>query len=198
LAVEQAPSNASDSLKSAYAGYAAHAILNDLVPWLFYKHDATLAPFVSSLSAQDANAAQISGTSVATALITLSANDGVSNYVKFTPSPANGPAGAYQFVTNQTYALYPQLATATPFVISNVSSFDQGPPHPLNSSQYKADLAEVYVIGVKNSTNRTQYQTDTACKFSTNKLDRMSYLSDDLLLRSAATILSFLFRFLGG
>jgi hypothetical protein len=42
------------------------------------------------------------------------------------------------------------------------SKYDIAPPSALSSPEYTADLAEVYNLGAKDSTQRTPYQTDTA------------------------------------
>ena len=44
-------------------------------------------------------------------------DDGFDKWAPFTPAPANGPVGAYQFTPNQTYALYPQLANVTTILL---------------------------------------------------------------------------------
>lgn len=40
--------------------------------------------------------------------------------------------------------------------------FKPAPPNAIGSPEYIADLAEVFVVGRKDSTNRTQDQTDIA------------------------------------
>ena len=162
LAIKNAGSSVTDVEKVGRAGYAAHAILNNLFPWRFNRHDAVLAPYAATLSPIQAGTAQIAGRDLAAALIGAHLADGLSNYVAFVPAPAGGPAGAYQFTPNQTFTLYPQLATTKPFVITDPNSFDLGPPNAVSSTGYTADLAEVFNNGVKGSPIRNQYQTDTA------------------------------------
>lgn len=160
LAVKNA-TGLSDPETIGRAAYAGHAVLNELFPWRFYKHDAVLAPYAAALTADQAATAQAAGRALAVALIGNSLTDGFSNYVPFTPAPPGGPPGAYQFTPNQTYALYPQLATTRPFVITNVSSFDLGPPLALSSPNYTTQLGEVYTLGAKGSPARNPTQNDT-------------------------------------
>lgn len=161
LAVKAAASF-NDVQKAGAAAYAGHAVLNQLAPWRFNFHDATLQPFAAALSPAENALAQKVGTTIAANLIYLHLQDGLSNYSPFTPAPTPGPPGAYQYTPGQTFVLYPQLATTKTFVISNISEFDIGPPNALNSTAYTTELAEVFSFGVKNSTVRSQYQTDTA------------------------------------
>ena len=46
-----------------------------------------------------------------------SVEDGINAWADFIPAP-NGSTGKYQFTAGQVAALYPQLATATPFFLS--------------------------------------------------------------------------------
>ena len=91
------------------------------------------------------------------------ASDGSQKWVKFIPSPAGGPTGKYQFTPNQTYALYPQLATTRPFVIKSVKDFDtEGGPSKIPSAQYDADYKLSATIGNANSSLQTKALKDTA------------------------------------
>lgn len=51
----------------------------------------------------------------------LRAGDESTAFANFKPAP-NGTVGAYQFAPGQKYALYPQLADATPFVLSKADA----------------------------------------------------------------------------
>lgn len=59
-------------------------------------------------------------------------NDSTQQWAAFKPAPADGPAGAYQFTPNQTYALYPQLANATTFATPTAA--------PVPSQQFGATV----------------------------------------------------------
>jgi hypothetical protein len=72
----------------------------------------------------------------------------------------------YQFVPNQTYALYPQLAQATPFILT-VAELDSiaNNKDQKNGPVFKApqnDYQKTYEYGSKNSKVRQQYDTDSA------------------------------------
>lgn len=91
------------------------------------------------------------------------ASDGSQKWVKFNPSPAGGPTGKYQFTPNQTYALYPQLATTRPFVIKSVKDFDtEGGPTKIPSAQYDADYKLSATKGNANSSLQAKALKDTA------------------------------------
>ena len=59
-------------------------------------------------------------------------NDSLQQWAAFKPAPADGPAGAYQFTPNQTFALYPQLANATTFATPTAA--------PVPSQQFGATV----------------------------------------------------------
>ncbi|EIE22661.1 hypothetical protein COCSUDRAFT_42315 [Coccomyxa subellipsoidea C-169] len=68
-----------------------------------------------------------------------------------------------QRILARTYAQYPQLGlSTTPFVIPSVKTYAAlTKPYEIPSKQYDADYNESKAYGSKNSTARSQYQTDT-------------------------------------
>lgn len=50
------------------------------------------------------------------------AGDESTAFAGFKPAPNGTGNGAYEFVPGQKYALYPQLARATPFVLSKAEA----------------------------------------------------------------------------
>ncbi|KAI7845827.1 hypothetical protein COHA_000737 [Chlorella ohadii] len=153
---------AEEAVQAAQAAYAGHAVLKQLFPWRFAKLDKALKPLIADLPEEQRTAAEKAGRDAAIEVLTTSLRDGFDRYVPFTPA-ANGSApGAYQFTPNQTYSVYPQIAQTKPLVLSSVSEFKPAPPNAIGSPEYIADLAEVFVVGRKDSTNRTQDQTDIA------------------------------------
>lgn len=103
------------------------------------------------------------GKKYAVTLLKMRSDDGSQVFSNFVPAPPGGPPGKYEFTPGQTFALYPQLGTTKPFLISSGASFDtQGGPAALFSAKYNASLLEVMQYGKNNDSLRTQYQTDTA------------------------------------
>lgn len=91
------------------------------------------------------------------------AYDGSQEWVKFTPSPPGGPTGKYQFVANQTFVLYPQLATTRPFLVKSVKEFDKyGGPYAIPSAKYNAEYDELATVGNANSSKQTAFFKETA------------------------------------
>lgn len=92
--------------------------------------------------------------------------DASVSFAAFKPA-AEGTKFAYQFVPKQKYSLYPQLASATPFVASDqdisaiVSNKDpsKGPVF----QPPKNDYAKTFELGSKNSKTRKQYDTGENC-----------------------------------
>ena len=91
--------------------------------------------------------------------------DESTRWVRFKPF-AEGTQWRYQFVPDQKYGLYPQLANAKPFVaapatikaITGNKDSKKGPVFQPQRNDYQA----TYELGAKGSTKRTQYQTDSA------------------------------------
>ncbi|GAB4813265.1 hypothetical protein N2152v2_000311 [Parachlorella kessleri] len=175
LAVDE---TASEKVQAAQAAYAGHTVLNLLFPWAFYKHDAALKNFTTSLSPQEKAAASQAGRAAGLAVVADRLDDGFDKWVSFTPAPANGPVGAYQFTPNQTYALYPQLANVTTILLPANQSAPSTPPasqfsskaeiitqpwgiSPLtvSSSEYTTELQQVFTLGKKGGTNQTNIDT---------------------------------------
>jgi PAP2 superfamily len=65
-----------------------------------------------------------------------------------------------------------ELSHVTPFAMISPSQFRPGPPPPLRSRRYAADLNEVALIGRDTSSLRNAYQSDTA-RFLTEHTQRM-------------------------
>lgn len=81
----------------------------------------------------------------------------------FQPSPPGGPAGKYQFTPNQTFSIYPQLATTKPFVIKSAKRFDvYGGPPKVPSAEYDEQYKITVKVGDSGSAYQTQALKDTA------------------------------------
>jgi len=64
----------------------------------------------------------------------------------------------------------PWLGAVTPFTLKDATQFRSPPAPSLDSGRYVHDYNEVKVLGSKNSTTRTQAQTDLALFYSDNFL----------------------------
>lgn len=88
--------------------------------------------------------------------------DASTSLSSFKPAAA-GTKFAYQFVPKQKNALYPQLASATPFVASDVDItaivYNKDPSKGPVFQPPKNDYAKTYELGAKNSKTRKQYDT---------------------------------------
>ncbi|PRW60432.1 PAP2 superfamily [Chlorella sorokiniana] len=153
---------AEEAVQAAQAAYAGHAVLKQLFPWRFASYDKALKPLIADLSEEQRTSAEKVGRDAAIEVLTASLRDNFDRYVPFTPAANDSAPGLYQFTPNQTYSVYPQIAQTKPVVLSSVTEFKPAPPNAIGSPEYVADLAEVFVVGRKDSSNRTQEQTDTA------------------------------------
>ncbi|KAG6554802.1 hypothetical protein Mapa_003822 [Marchantia paleacea] len=161
LALKKIPKSA-----EAAAHYAAHYALSELFPGqqspIF---DGLIASGISELglSAADDREAERIGVSVAARFLKSRTNDGSQRWAKFQPAPLDGPVGKYQFTPNQTFALYPQLATTRPEVIRGAKDFDTlGGPPSIPSAKYNSDYQTVATVGNANSPLQTKLLKDTA------------------------------------
>ncbi|KAK9814349.1 hypothetical protein WJX72_004370 [[Myrmecia] bisecta] len=147
----------------AVAALAGHYILSNYFPENQAAYDSLLQRELASwgLTPAQVQAALQVAVPVAVEVAANRLADGSESYAPFIPAPANGPAGQYQFVPGQTAADYPQLATTTPFVIQNVTTFAIPPP-AINSSEYFQGWNTTFLEGRATGSNRTQDQTDTA------------------------------------
>ncbi|KAL3696027.1 hypothetical protein R1sor_010103 [Riccia sorocarpa] len=154
------------SQPEAAAHYAAHYVLSELFPW---QQSPIFDGFIASkilpldLTEKEDKAAEKIGVDVGAKLLSSRTNDGSQRWAKFKPYPENGPTGKYQFTVNQTFALYPQLATTRPEVIKSPEDYDTlGGPYAIPSSEYNSDYQTLATIGNANSPLQTQALKDTA------------------------------------
>ncbi|KAG0601885.1 hypothetical protein M758_11G145400 [Ceratodon purpureus] len=150
----------------AAAAYAAHYVLSEIYPTqqstIF---DGVIDKQITPLKLSPAvdEATRKAGLQFAKTLLKKRAYDGSQEWVKFTPSPPGGPTGKYQFVANQTFVLYPQLATTRPFLLKSVKKYDShGGPYAIPSAKYNAEYDELATIGNANSSKQTASFKETA------------------------------------
>jgi hypothetical protein len=156
----------------AAAAYAAYTTLVALLPTKTALFDAQLAASLAEIPGGSSGSSSIAngkawGETVAQQILAWRSTDGFTTPMTYTGSsevghwrsaPLGGaPAGALS------------MSVTAPFALTNVPSFDPGPPYgmesraaALASAAYAADLNEVKVRGAKFSAVRTAEQSDLA------------------------------------
>jgi hypothetical protein len=151
----------------AAAAAAAYTILSNYLPAQQSTFDAAYATSLATIPDGQAKLDGIDvGTHVATALISLRADDGRNAAITFTPTPGPGvwrptPPG---FAAAQT----PWVGQMRPFLLRNAGQFLPGPPPALTSARYARDYNEIKAMGSSTSTVRTPEQTSVALFWSAN------------------------------
>ncbi|HEV2951119.1 MAG TPA: vanadium-dependent haloperoxidase, partial [Actinomycetota bacterium] len=106
------------------------------------------------------------GQEAADAILALRASDGYDT-PPVDPNYQEGTApGEYRYTPGTPFAFAPHLGEdLTPFALRDGSQFRPGPPYPLNSRRYAADVNEVQRLGgddVTTPSARTDEQTEIA------------------------------------
>jgi hypothetical protein len=101
------------------------------------------------------------GRSAAAAILALRANDHSAEAQFDYNAPGAGMPGVWVRLNNAP-ALLPGWGNVTPFVLRSGSQFRSAAPPPLDSRQYARDYNEIKQIGVRNSSTRTEEQTQIA------------------------------------
>ena len=163
-------SNATGS-EIAAAAVAAHDVLAALFPNQKMKLDQSLAKYLDGLGLTG-NSGAAAGHQAATAILNLRAGDG-SFPATFPPvTGGNGPGEWRPTLPAFAPMATPWLASVTPFTLKDPTQLRPSPPPPrLNSGEYVDDYDEVKALGSKNSTVRTQAQTDLASFYAGNFID---------------------------
>ncbi|MGW1542260.1 vanadium-dependent haloperoxidase [Streptomyces sp. NPDC002309] len=149
----------------AAAAAAAHRVLLTYFP----KSKARLdAAYTKSLKAVPDGQAEDRGVAfgrrAADRLVQLRVEDGRGATVAFTKSPA--PGVWRPTAPDNTPFRVPWLAKVKPMVLDSAERFQPGAPPSTDTRRYAREVAEVRVLGAKNSTVRSPRQTETAKFFS--------------------------------
>ena len=165
----------------AAAVEAAYVILSTiytapptLVASLVSNHDASIAAISATERANSVLAGRAWGRTVATAILAIRSNDGL------TPPPPPfvgvlGMEGAASAVgvwrptplLNLTGA-GPQFATMTPWVLLRPSQFRLPPPNAVTSPEYTADYNEIKTMGVYSGSGRSDDQSELSLFWAGN------------------------------
>lgn len=164
--------------QSAAAVQAAYVILSTIYPAqagsLATQRDASMAAISATENQKSVTAGAAWGQAVATAILALRSNDGLTP----APPPFVGVLGIETSAAaigvwrptpllNATSA-GPQFASMTPWVLKRPSQFRLPPPNPLNSFEYAADYNEVKTMGVLSGSLRSSDQSELALFWAGN------------------------------
>lgn len=105
------------------------------------------------------------GQAAAVAILALRAADGSDTPLVVNDFPQGTAPGEYRFTPGTAFAFAPGWGGVTPFVLDDSSQFRPGPPYPVTSRKYAADLNEIKALGgdgVTTPSARTPEQTEIA------------------------------------
>lgn len=145
----------------AAAAQAAHDVLVALNPGAAATYDAALARQLGHRpSGFIRNGAEV-GARVAKEILAWRQNDG---WLVSPPPPYVEPKlpGRWQPTPGVTAAAFTHLQKAAPLALLSPTQYLPLPPPSLTSDRYAADLEEIRLIGRRDSTTRTDQQTEIA------------------------------------
>jgi hypothetical protein len=105
------------------------------------------------------------GQAAAAAVLALRASDGAGTTLLDFGYPQGDQPGEWILTPDRPFAFAPGWAQVTPFVLDDAAQFRPGPPYPLTSARYAADLNEIKALGgdgVTTPSARTAHETQTA------------------------------------
>jgi PAP2 superfamily protein len=153
--------------EAAAAAQAAHDVLIKTIASGAPVFDALLARELGELPDGQAKAAGVSlGAAAAVATIAARANDNATG-AEGPYKPGSRP-GDYRFTPPfdgppfNGFAVVPLAGRVTPFILKSADQFRAPPPYTLSDPEYVFDFDEVKVLGARNSTVRTEDQTEMA------------------------------------
>ncbi|MFJ3881065.1 vanadium-dependent haloperoxidase [Streptomyces sp. NPDC090077] len=165
-AAREAPGGPGRSrFQDAAVASAVHDALVALAPSRRADLDAALTATLAGIPdgpAEDRGVA--AGSRQAAALLADRAGDGLDPASSNAPFAVPGAAPGVWQPTPDGYAPAIQYGNrlGRPFLLERADRFRPGPPPPLDSRRYRADLAEVRAYGAADSAVRTPRQTETA------------------------------------
>jgi hypothetical protein len=158
LSPGQAPENASpEAAAIAAAHHALRSLFTSQATSLDTFYGASLA--AHGLTENDPGIAY--GRSAAAGILALRANDHSAEAQFDYTVPGAGTPGVWVRLNNAP-ALLPGWGNVTPWVLRSGSQFRPASPPALNSEAYARDYNEIKQIGARNSSTRTEEQTQIA------------------------------------
>jgi PAP2 superfamily len=102
------------------------------------------------------------GYAAAAGILALRVADGADTPLFDDNYPDGTNPGEYRSPTGSPLALSPGWGDVTPFMLKDSAQFRPGPPYAVTSKKYTADFDEVKSLGAKDSSTRTDEQTQIA------------------------------------
>jgi len=151
------PNAAPDASVAAAVAAANRAMLSRLVPSQQAAIDKAYASALAAIADGSVKTAGIAvGEQAAAAVLAWRADDNAATPERYRPATT---AGAYVPTMIPAVPHWPQRK---PWVMASCDQFRPGPPPALTSEIWVRDYNEIKAVGAKNSTTRTQAQTDIA------------------------------------
>ncbi len=148
---------APDASVAAAVAAANRAMLSRLVPSQQAAIDKSYGSALAAIADGSAKTAGIAtGEQAAAAVLAWRADDNAGTPERYRPATT---AGAYVPTMMPAVPHWPQRK---PWVMASCDQFRPGPPPALTSEVWVRDYNEIKAVGAKNSTTRTQAQTDIA------------------------------------
>ena len=144
----------------AAAAQAARDVMNHIYPTRQAESDAELAFWLGQIPDGRRKTQGIAlGAASAAAIIAARANDNMLVPGEYAPQNPAEP-GDYRFVPPLEFVYRPAFGDAVPFAIGGGAEFLPAPPPALTSWDYALSVAETKAFGRRNSTFRSQDQTN--------------------------------------
>jgi hypothetical protein len=103
------------------------------------------------------------GRAAAAVILALRVADGAGPLFEPDPDyPQGTKPGEYRFTPGFPFAAAPGWGNVTPFVLDDSAQFRPGPPYNVTSKKYTTDFNEIRSLGAKDSSTRTDEQTEIA------------------------------------
>jgi hypothetical protein len=102
------------------------------------------------------------GRAAAAVILALRVADGADTVFLDPNYPQGTKPGEYRFTPGTPFAAAPGWGNVTPFVLDDSAQFRPGPPYDVTSKKYTADFNEIKSLGAKDSSTRTDEQTQIA------------------------------------
>ena len=124
------------------------------------------ADYAATLGAIPDGAPKTQGTAIgyaaAAGILALRVADGADTPLFDDNYPDGTNPGEYRSPTGSPLALSPGWGDVTPFVLKDSAQFRPGPPYQVTSKKYTVDFNEIKSLGAKDSSTRTDEQTQIA------------------------------------
>jgi hypothetical protein len=102
------------------------------------------------------------GRAAAAVILALRVADGADTLFLDPDYPQGTKPGEYRFTPDTPFAAAPGWGNVTPFALKESAQFRPGPPYDVTSKKYTADFNEIKSLGAKDSSTRTDEQTQIA------------------------------------